>query len=103
MNKIERTLVTILAIVVGFYIAYYAVKGIIGSQEVKSPEVQTVFRDNFMSGCTQTGESTVEQCSCAYSKLENKYGLSAFIKTSMEFDRTGVLPDDYITTVVSCI
>lgn len=101
MNKIERTLVTILAIVVGFYIAYYAVKGIIDSQEVKSPEVQTVFRDNFMSGCT--AESTVEQCSCAYSKLENKYGLSAFIKTSMEFDRTGVLPDDYIATVMDCI
>lgn len=74
-------------------------------QESKNTPVvaeNSTFKDDFMSGCTEAGPGFYGYCSCAYDKLEKQLGISGLIKMSIEYDETGVLPNEVLPAMTAC-
>ena len=93
----------IIGIVIAFLILY-----LIGSRnqpkyETNSPAYSNnELKQSFIEGCIEE-DATYEYCSCAYEYLIDAYGLSKVIEISIEFDETGVIPDELWGAVKHCM
>ena len=45
----------------------------------------------------------MELCTCAYDKLESELGKKGLVNLSIDYDRTGVMPDSVINIIQECI
>jgi hypothetical protein len=100
----KETIIAILATVVGIFIILMII-GLTAKDEemINVPITSTSqeFREGFMEGCIGD-DATYQECDCAYTKLENKYGTQGILDLSAEYIKTEQIPADAVAEILVC-
>lgn len=109
MKGKKENLIAILIVVIGILIVLVITKTSLFKKEkmitvpLDTDTVGINFRENFIVGCTQSGEATYKFCSCAYNRMEQEYGEDGMIDLSLNYLKTEQLPEKIEELVLPCI
>lgn len=60
-------------------------------------------KELYMDGCVQDGVANTSYCACTYDEMIQRGGTSGLIDASIEYNRTGELPDSMLEVVRDCL
>ena len=62
-----------------------------------------VFKESFMEGCLEDGETGYQECSCFYDYLLSRYGLNGILDMEEEMEYSDEIPDEMFEAVNYCL
>ena len=97
--KNKNVVIAVLVTIIGVAIILMIIGAISEKKDAVSTSADSTIKDSFVNGCTSKG-ATVAECSCAYDRIDAKYGFGAL---AQDYAITNVIADKYIAVIQSCI
>ena len=97
----KETIIAILGTIIVIFVALVVYGVSVQNNEVASTKSTSyLLEQSFFDGCTES--ASVVECICAYDVIINKYGESEFLDIALDYERTGMIPDELFESTLNC-